>query len=440
MIAMYLATSLLDILLLADWNTRVVVIGTSMLGVAAGVVGAFLVLRKRALLGDTVSHAMLPGVVGAFLVMQAFGGGGKSFAGLLLGAAIAGVLAAWAIPVLRRATGLKDDAIMGVVLGGGFGLGIAMLGVAQAMPGGNQAGLESFIYGRTASMVQDDAIGIGVTAVVTLLIAVLLAKEFRLLCFDESFGRALGRKEGVLDLGLMVLAVTVTVVGLQAVGLILVIALLIIPGAAARFWTDEFVRMVSLAGVIGAVACWLGASISAMAPDLPAGSIIVLTLSSLFGLSMLVGTRRGAAKRIIQSRKLRRRTGWQHLMRAAAESLESQGTDTWTIEQLSPLRSWSTSRLRALHRSAIRRGDIISCEDGYALTESGRTAADRVVRNHRLWELFLIRHADIAASHVDRDADMVEHVLGDELVAELETILAGSDVALVSPHALGGQA
>ncbi len=112
MIAMYLATSLLDILLLADWNTRVVVIGTSMLGVAAGVVGAFLVLRKRALLGDTVSHAMLPGVVGAFLVMQAFGGGGKSFAGLLLGAAIAGVLAAWAIPVLRRATGLKDDAII----------------------------------------------------------------------------------------------------------------------------------------------------------------------------------------------------------------------------------------------------------------------------------------------------------------------------------------
>ena len=211
---MCLATSIVDIVVLADWNTRVVVIGTAMLGVAAGVVGAFLVLRKRALLGDTVSHAMLPGVVGAFLAMQAFGGGGKSFAGLLLGAALAGIVAAWAIPMLRRATGLKDDAIMGVILGGGFGLGIAMLGVAQAMPGGNQAGLESFIYGRTASMVQGDAIGIGVTAIVTLVIAALLAKEFRLLCFDESFGRALGRREGMLDLALMVLAVTVTVVGL----------------------------------------------------------------------------------------------------------------------------------------------------------------------------------------------------------------------------------
>jgi len=434
---MCLATSIVDIVVLADWNTRVVVIGTAMLGVAAGVVGAFLVLRKRALLGDTVSHAMLPGVVGAFLAMQAFGGGGKSFAGLLLGAALAGIVAAWAIPMLRRATGLKDDAIMGVILGGGFGLGIAMLGVAQAMPGGNQAGLESFIYGRTASMVQGDAIGIGVTAIVTLVIAALLAKEFRLLCFDESFGRALGRREGMLDLALMVLAVTVTVVGLQAVGLILVIALLIIPGAAARFWTDEFVRMVSIAGIIGAVACWIGASISAMAPNLPAGSIIVLTLSSLFGISMLVGTRRGAAPRILQARMLRRRTGRQHLLRAAAESLEARDTESWTIEDVARLRSWTARRVRSLHRRARRRGDIVLVEDGFALTSAGREAADRVVRNHRLWELFLIRHADIAASHVDRDADLVEHVLGDTLVAELEEILAGSGGTLVSPHALG---
>ncbi|MBT7351907.1 MAG: iron ABC transporter, partial [Phycisphaerae bacterium] len=202
---MTLAISMLDILLLGDWNTRVVVIGTAMLGIAAGVVGTFLVLRKRALLGDTVSHAMLPGVVAAFLVIQAFGGGGKSLIGLLIGAAIAGTAAAWAIPVLRRSTGLKDDAIMGIVLGGGFGLGIALLGVAQSLPGGNQAGLESFIYGRTASMVQDDAIVIGVTAFITLIIAAVIGKEFRLLCFDESFGRAIGRREGLLDMGLMLL-------------------------------------------------------------------------------------------------------------------------------------------------------------------------------------------------------------------------------------------
>ena len=431
-------TSMLDILLLGDWNTRIVVFGTAMLGVAAGVVGTFLVLRKRSLLGDTVSHAMLPGVVGAFLVMQAFGGGGKSLAGLLLGAAVAGVLAAWAIPVLRRSTGLKDDAIMGIVLGGGFGLGIAMLGVAQALPGGNQAGLESFIYGRAASMVRSDAIGIGITAAVTLLIASTMAKEFRLLCFDESFGRAIGRREGLLDLGLMLLAVTVTVVGLQSVGLILVIALLIIPASAARFWTDEFVRMVTLAGVIGAVACWIGASVSAMAPKLPAGSIIVLTLATLFAFSMVFGTRQGALCRIVRSAGLRRRTDRQHLLRAAAEWMETSGVERWTIANLAPMRSWSRGRLRLLHRRGVRSGDVAVTDDRFMLTKAGRLAADRVVRNHRLWELFLIRHADIAASHVDRDADLVEHVLGEEAVVELEQVLTRGDATPQSPHPLGG--
>jgi manganese/zinc/iron transport system permease protein len=376
-------------------------------------------------------------VVGAFLIMQAFGGGGKNFGGLLLGAALAGVLAAWAVPVLRRATGLKDDAIMGVVLGGGFGLGIAMLGVAQAVPGGNQAGLESFIYGRTASMVQSDAIGIGATAAVTLVIAILLAKEFRLLCFDEAFGRALGRREGWLDLGLMLLAVTVTVVGLQAVGLILVIALLITPAAAARFWTDEFLRMIAIAGALGAVACWIGASISALAPDLPAGSIIVLTLSFLFGISMLIGTRRGAIKRLLQRRDLRRRTGQQHLLRAAAESIEARDADGWALKDLMPLRSWSGGQLRSLHRRAVRRGDVVRSEGCYAFTPTGRAAANRVVRNHRLWELFLIRYADIAPSHVDRDADLVEHVLGESLVSELEAMLGDGCGGLRSPHAVG---
>jgi manganese/zinc/iron transport system permease protein len=427
-----------DVLLLSEWNTRVVVLGASMLGLAGGVVGTFLVLRKRALLGDTVSHAMLPGVVGAFLVMQAMGGGGKSLIGLLIGAALAGMLAAWAVPALRRSTGLKDDAIMGVVLGSGFGLGIALLGIAQGLPGGNQAGLESFIYGRTASMIQADAIAIGVTAVATLLIAMVLAKEFRLLCFDESFGRAIGRREGLLDLGLMLLAVIVTVVGLQAVGLILVIAILIIPAASARFWTDSFTSMAALAGGIGAAGCWIGASISALAPKLPAGSIIVLTLAVMFTVSMVCGFKRGAIRRVVRAARLQARTGRQHLLRAAAESMESSSEDYWTFEDVLQARSWTPRKLRAIHRRAARSGEVVPIDSGrYRFSNSGYRAAEQVLRNHRLWELFLIRHADIAASHVDRDADLVEHVLGAELVAELELALERGDETPSSPHPIG---
>jgi len=432
-----LAASLYDTLLLTDWNVRVVVLGTALLGVAGGVVGSFLVLRKRALLGDAVSHAMLPGVVGAFIAMQLLGYEGKSLAGLLTGAALAGWLASWSIPLLKRVTGLKEDAVMGVVLGGGFGLGIALLGVAQSLPEGNQAGLESFIYGRAASMLASDAIGIGVTAVVAVAACTLLAKEFRLLCFDEAFGRAIGRREGLLDLMLMLLAVTVTVVGLQAVGLILVIALLIIPAAAARFWTDDCVCMVALAGAIGATSCWLGTSISAAAPKLPAGSIVVLTLTGLFIISLAFGVRRGGLWRLVNARRLSVRTARQHLLRAAAEQAEVLGGAVWTLQDLHGARSWSHSGAQRSLRRGIRAGDVAVCGEGFRLTSQGAAAARRILRNHRLWELFLIRYADIAASHVDRGADLVEHVLDDAIVRELELAMERGDEAPPSPHPIG---
>jgi manganese/zinc/iron transport system permease protein len=174
-----------------------------------------------------------------------------------------------------------------------------------------------------------------------------------------------------------------------------------------------------------------------MAPKLPAGSIIVLTLAALFAFSMVFGARRGVLRRIVRSAGLRRRTDRQHLLRAAAEWMETSGEECWIIANLASMRSWSQGRLRLLHRRGVRSGDVAVTDDRFMLTKAGRLAADRVVRNHRLWELFLIRHADIAASHVDRDADLVEHVLGEEAVAELEQVLARDDATPQSPHPLG---
>jgi manganese/zinc/iron transport system permease protein len=142
----------------------------------------------------------------------------------------------------------------------------------------------------------------------------------------------------------------------------------------------------------------------------------------------------------VRSSGLRARTERQHLLRAAAETIESSSMSTWSVEDLLSMRSWSGSRVRSLLRAAIRRGDIRRQGPLFGLTEAGQIKADRVLRNHRLWELFLIRHADIAASHVDRDADFVEHVLGEELVAELEHALAGEPGTPQSPHPLRGNA
>ena len=426
-----------DVLLLQDYNTAVVVIGTTMLGIAAGCAGTLMLLRKRALLGDVVAHATLPGVVGAFLVMQALGGTGKHLAGLLVGATITGLFAAWCVPVLRRASGLKNDAVMGIVLGGTFGLGIVLLGIALDTPQGNQAGLESFIFGKTASMVRADAMLIVGGALAVLVATVLLCKEFQLLCFDESFAASIGRRTSLVDAALMLVGVAVIVIGLQSVGLILVIALLVIPASAARFWTDGFVTSLVVAAVIGALSGWCGSTLSALEADWPAGAVIVLVAAAFFLLSLAVGTRQGLLQRWARRRRLKHRVGRQHLLRAMHEA----GGEAVGADALVDRRAWSARTVDRLLQRCMRRGEVLpSGASAWHLTPPGMVAAEQVVRNHRLWELFLIHHADIAPSHVDRDADLVEHVLDARLVADLEALL-DQDAALPgSPHPLGGEA
>ena len=279
-----------NVLLLRDYNTRLVVISTILLGCACGLMGGFLLLRKRSLMGDTLSHATLPGVGLAFMLALALGGDGKSLPLLLSGAAITGLIGCAAVLFIREQTRIKDDAAMGIVLSVFFGAGVSILVVIQTMPEGSAAGLESFIYGKTASMVMSDFQVLVLVTVCVITCSLLLFKEFRLLCFDETFAAALGWPVKFLDILLLALITAVTVAGLQAVGLILIIAFLITPAAAARFWTNQLARMLLLSALIGAASAWLGASLSAFFPRLPAGAVIVLVAAFCFIVSMLIGT------------------------------------------------------------------------------------------------------------------------------------------------------
>ena len=136
-------TSFLELLLLSNWNTRVVVLGVTALGMSGGVVGSFMLLRRRALLGDALSHATLPGIVLAFLVASAMGYGAKSYGVLLVGAMCSGVLGILAVHWLTRAGRLSEDSALGVVLSTFFGAGAALLGLAQQETTASAAGLET---------------------------------------------------------------------------------------------------------------------------------------------------------------------------------------------------------------------------------------------------------------------------------------------------------
>ena len=278
----------------AHYNTLIVLLGTGLLGANAGLVGSFAVLRRRALTGDALAHAALPGLCVAFLIA-----GQRSLPAMLAGALVSGVMGVGVISGLRRWTRVKEDAAIGVVLSVFFGAGIVMSRIIQNTPGvGNKAGLDSYILGKTAGIIRQDVMLIGGVSLVSLVMIGLLYKEYKITVFDPGFTQVQGWPVVWLDLSLMGLIALAVVFGLPMVGVVLMAALLILPGAAARFWTDRLGPMLALAAGFGLVIGLSGTAISARYAGMPAGPIIVLSGSGVFLLSMLLAPRRGLLGRV----------------------------------------------------------------------------------------------------------------------------------------------
>jgi manganese/zinc/iron transport system permease protein len=438
------------------YNTRVVLLGTMLLGVCSGVIGTFMLLRKTALIGDVASHAALPGIGIAYLAGEALmPGSGKSLPWLLVGAAVSASCGIVVTSLIQRTRLIKEDAALGIVLSLFFGAGIVLLTIIQGMKTGSAAGLNDFIFGKAAAMTARDVMVIAMASLIVLTISLLLFKEFAVLCFDEGYAAALGWPVKRLDFLLTSLVVSVTVIGMQSVGLLLVVALMVIPPTAARFWSNRLAPMTLIAGTIGGVSCSIGVLLSATIQQLAAGPTIVLVGAAAFGFSLLFGSVRGTFWDWQKHRLASRRKGHLDLLLAAYEILESrlssiefpgknQGGE---IADLTPFpisrnelinaRGWNPKRLDDLLRSATAEGWLRQDSEGQLrLTRDGARMAARAVRNHRLWELYLIHFADVAPARVDREADLIEHVLEPGLIEQLETLLKQDRPAMVplNPH------
>lgn len=294
------------LLLQSGYNTALVAVGAALLGAAAGVSGAFLFLRQRALVSDAVAHATLPGVAIAFMAMAAAGLDGRDLAGLLLGSALTATLGLLTVQWIVSRTRLAEDAAIGAVLSVFFGFGVVLLTVVQTLPVGRQAGLEGFLLGATAGMLFQDALLIAIGGGAAAAAAWAFRRPMSMVAFDAAHAATLGVNVRQVDLGMMALVTAVVVVGLKIVGLVLIVALLIIPAAAARLWTDRVDVLLWTAAGIGAAAGYVGAAISAAAPSAPAGPVIVLVAAALFAASLLFAPARGVAATLARRRRFQR--------------------------------------------------------------------------------------------------------------------------------------
>jgi len=395
------------------YNTAVVLAGAALLGAGAGLAGCFAVLRRRALTGDALAHAALPGLCIAFLVV-----GERNVSAMLIGALATGLLGIATISAIRRWTRIKEDAAIGIVLSVFFGAGIVLGRLIQnRVASGSRAGLDSYILGKTAGMIASDVAVIAAVAAVCTMFVVVFFKEFLLVSFDSEFAIVQGWPARRIDLALMAFVAVTVVISLPTAGVVLTAALLILPGAAARFWTDRLGTMAAISSGIGAAMGLGGSALSASFEKLPAGPVITLVGTGLFAISALFAPRRGWIARTVQHTRDRWRMDYDEVLRRMNEGGE------FVAERLPETWGASPARMRRLIDAGLQSGDLTTESGALRLTGQGRDRAAEVERRQRLWRLLLEEYPDLASQARPLSGEAVEDQLSPEMAAELATRL-----------------
>lgn len=284
-------------------NLLWVLAGAMLLGIAAGLNGTFSFLQKQSLVGDAAAHAALPGIAIAYLVTQQ-----KDLPILMLGAAITSALSVYLIQWIVGQSKLKADAAIGLVLSVFFGIGIVLITLVNQSGSGNQSGLNDFIFGKAATMAKSDLIWLSGSTLLIILMCLLFFKEWKLMIFDPVFAKGIGLPVERLRILLTALTVLTIVTGIQAVGVILMAAMLIIPAAAARFWSSHLGLILVTSAFFGALSGAVGTMTSSLRTGLSTGPIIVLSAAMLFLISYIFAPNRGILSKAQKKKTFKQRS------------------------------------------------------------------------------------------------------------------------------------
>ena len=390
-------------------------VGTTLLASSSAVVGTFSYLKGQSLVGDAIAHALLPGVVLAFML-----GDGRNPAYLIFGALVSGLIAHYGIEFIQNRTKLKSDTAVSLVLSTFFGFGIMLMSVVQQRGQGQQAGLERYLLGKAAAITMLDVYTFSALALVLLLGVALFYKGFQLMTFNEDFAHAIGLPVDLIRVTFTVLTVLAVTIGIQTVGVVLMAALLITPAAAARAWTKSLPQMIVLAAMFSAISAILGTLISSAITKMPTGPWIVIILGLIGFTSLFIAPEKGwlfKRKRALENRS---KTNRENIMKLMYRQEEKCGTgNKLSIPQILSIRAMREDALRVGLKDLKKRLWIIEHIEGFTLTDLGRIEGRRVVRLHRLWELYLTERLGMAPDHIHPQAETMEHVITPEIEALL---------------------
>ncbi len=392
-----------------------VLLGNVLIAVGCALVGTFALLRREVLLGDVLAHAALPGVGIAYWISRQV-----ALLPLMVGAAVVMAVAVVVVRLLQRGTRLPEDVRLGVVLSTAFGVGIVLLTQLQQQRDPQQMGLWRFLFGQAAAVSWADVWVIAAVVVPVALFCTLAFKELVALAFDAEFTRTLPLPLRWVETGFTAAVVLVIVVGIQSVGVVLMVGLLVLPPMAARLWARRVGGVILGAVLVSVVSVLLGIALSLRFSRVPTGPVIVTVAAAVAALSHLLAPRRGLLAGLWGSIRRRFRRWDEHAHRVLyrlGERRHSWRTPEWTKE-VGAVGAVAVVVWLYL-RGSLRWGPGV----GWQMTEQGARRARQIVRRHRLWELYLEQVLGVEPERVHAEADLIEHVLSTELEEQLEEVL-----------------
>lgn len=403
-----------------------------LVGIACGVLGCYLVLRRMAMLGDALSHAVLPGVVVAFLLT-----GSSGIAGLFLGALLAGLLTAGLIKLVSEFSRTKEDSAIGIVFTALFAVGIILI---SSLGRGTHFDLKCFLFGDPLAVGRDDLIMMAVIAPVVLAIVFVLYHPLKLVSFDPVVAATMGISVTAMHYLLMGMLSATVVAGLKTTGVILVVAMVITPASAAYQLSNRLWPMLLLAGLFGAMSAAAGMSV-AFITNSPTGPAMVLVATLIFACAMLFSPLDGVLFRTLRRYRVRWHIAGEDMLKAVYRLGEAGAS--CTPAHVAVRTGLAIGTVRSSARRLERYGFLTRHSGLLALTPNGRRRATGLVRAHRLWESYLADEAGLGMDAIHDEAERLEHA--HDLADEVDVKLGGPQrdphgTIIPSPQTNGGPA
>lgn len=390
-----------------------VILGVAIIGGVSGVVGTFAFLRKKTLVGDAISHSVLPGICVGFIFA-----GTKDPLALMAGSLLFGWLSVWFIDYISRIRKLSEDTAIALTSTFFFALGSVLLSFISHSANSEQSGLKDFLFGKAATMTTFDIQVFGVVFLLIIFMIITFFRPFQLVSFNVDYAKSIGVKVNMIEFLISTLTVLAVAIGIQAVGVVLMSALLIAPAATARYWTHNLIRMIMLAAFLGIFAGIAGVMFSTIKDNMPTGPWIVCSLFVITILTLIFSPNRGWYAIYWRNKQNIRKISNENVLKTFYHLME-EGKEQVTPEELMARRSMDTELVSRTLRRLINLNLLEQKNTKYNLTENGKTEAARVVRSHRLWELYLSKRMNFKEDHLHDSAESMEHLITPEIEAEL---------------------